>query len=88
MQALAKRLGDARLDGSVRFVIEDEGVVRIDESGVSADASDADCTITADAETFRAMLDGDLNPTSAFMSGRLKIDGPMGLAMQLGSALS
>ncbi len=88
VQALAKRLGDARLDGSVRFVIEDEGVVRIDESGVSADASDADCTITADAETFRAMLDGDLNPTSAFMSGRLKIDGGMGLAMKVAALLA
>jgi putative sterol carrier protein len=31
---------------------------------------------------------GDLNPTSAFMSGKLKLDGDMGTAMKLGSALS
>ena len=33
------------------------------------------------------MLDGDVNPTTAFMSGRLKVDGDMGLAMKLGSIL-
>ena len=33
------------------------------------------------------MLDGDLDPTAAFMSGRLKVDGDMGLAMKLGSIL-
>ena len=33
------------------------------------------------------MLDGDINPTAAFMSGRLKVDGDMGLAMKLGSIL-
>ena len=46
---------------------------------------DADVTMSADTDTFRAILDGDLNPTSAFMTGRLKIDGDMGAAMRLGA---
>ncbi|MGB0539215.1 MAG: SCP2 sterol-binding domain-containing protein, partial [Paracoccaceae bacterium] len=33
------------------------------------------------------ILAGDLDPASAFMSGRLTVDGDMGVAMQLGSAL-
>ena len=44
--------------------------------------------MTADADTFRAILDGDLNPTAAFMSGKLAIDGDMGAAMKVGAALS
>jgi putative sterol carrier protein len=60
----------------------------IDQSGVRAADEEADVTLTADAEVFKAILDGDLNPTTAFMSGKLSVDGSMGLAMKLGSALS
>jgi putative sterol carrier protein len=87
VKALGERLGDADLDGSVKFVIDGEGAIRIDATGVSADDGDADCTVTADADTFRALLDGEIDPTAAFMSGRLAIDGDMGLAMKLGSLL-
>lgn len=75
-------------DGVAKFVIEGEGAVMIDGDGARAGDDAADVTLTADAETFRAILGGDLNPTSAFMSGRLAIDGDMGAAMRLGSALS
>lgn len=89
VKALNEKLGGGGIDGLVDFVIEDEGVVRIDETGASeaSGGADADCTMTASADTFRAMLDGDLDPTAAFMSGRLKVDGDMGLAMKLGSTL-
>lgn len=88
--ALNKRLSGSGLDGVVRFLIEDEGMVRIDENGAAADDGDAeaDCTLTASAQTFEDLLAGDLNPTTAFMSGKLKVDGNMGLAMKLGSLLS
>ena len=88
VKALNARLGGEGIDGSVKFVIEDEGAVRIDAAGASADDGDADCTLTADAETFQGILDGDLDPTAAFMSGRLTVDGDMGLAMRLGSLLA
>ena len=70
-----------------KFVVPGEGALMIDGSGVRAGDEDADVTLTADVETFKAILSGDLNPTSAFMSGKLAVDGNMGLAMQLGSAL-
>jgi putative sterol carrier protein len=89
VKALNAKLGGAGIDGSVRFVIEDEGAVRIDGDGASPDGGgEADCTLTADAETFRSLLDGELDPTGAFMSGRLTVDGDMGLAMRLGSLLA
>lgn len=75
-------------DGSVKFVIEDEGTIMVDQAGVREGDEAADCTMTADAETFRGILDGDVNPTGAFMSGKLKVDGDMGTAMKLGGALS
>lgn len=87
VKALNERLGGEGLDGSVRFVIEDEGSIRVDESGASAGDGDADCTLTASAETFQDLLSGNLDPTAAFIGGRLAVDGNMGLAMQLASRL-
>ena len=87
VRSLNARLGGEGVDGSVKFVIADEGAVRIDEKGAAADDSDADCTVTSDADTFQSLLAGDLDPTAAFMSGRIRIEGDMGLAMKLGSLL-
>ena len=40
------------------------------------------------AEVLRhQILSGDLNPTAAFMGGKLTVDGDMGTAMKLGSVL-
>ena len=44
--------------------------------------------ISASAETFKAILDGEENPTAAFMTGKLSVDGDMGAAMKLGTLLS
>lgn len=86
---LGAKLGGG-FDGSAKFVIEGEGAVMVDGAGVRAaqDGEDADVTMTADADTFQDILAGNLNPTAAFMSGKLKLDGDMGTAMKLGSALS
>ena len=88
VSALTEKLGGDAFDGSAKFVIEDEGSVLIDGDGVRASDDDADVTMTADAETFQAILEGELNPTAAFMGGRLSVDGDMGLAMKLGAVLA
>ena len=74
-------------DGSAKFVIEGEGSIVIDSDGVRASDDETDVTMTADAETFQSILDGDLNPTAAFMGGRLSVDGDMGMAMKLAAVL-
>lgn len=84
--ALSAKIEDG-FDGSAKFVIEGEGAIMLDADGVRAGDEDADVTLTADAEVFQAMLAGDLNPTAAFMSGKLSVDGDMGQAMKLGAAL-
>ncbi|MCB2110106.1 MAG: SCP2 sterol-binding domain-containing protein [Defluviimonas sp.] len=73
--------------GTAKFVIEGEGSLVIDGAGVHAGDDAADVTLTSDAETFQGILSGDVNPTAAFMQGKLTVDGDMGLAMQLGAAL-
>ena len=39
--------------------------------------------MTIDVEDFKQMVDGQLNGTEAFMSGKLQIDGDLGLALRL-----
>lgn len=75
-------------DGLAKFVIEGEGSIVVDSDGARAGEDDTDVTLTADADTFQAMMSGDLNPTNAFMTGKLTVDGDMGLAMHLGAALA
>ncbi|WP_047984425.1 SCP2 sterol-binding domain-containing protein [Ornithinibacillus californiensis] len=47
-----------------------------------------DCTLVMVKEDFLAMAKGELNGTKAFMSGRLKIKGNMGLALKLQDILA
>ena len=84
----AKMGDDGFQGGTAKFVIEDEGAIMLDESGARAADEVADVTLTADAETFKAILDGEQNATAAFMTGKLKVDGDMGMAMKLSSVLS
>lgn len=88
MDALSRKVGEKRPDQSVRFEFTDLGALRLDGQGVRAcDGTDADCTISASYETFRGIFDGNLSPTVAFMSGRLRISGDMGVAMRVASLL-
>ena len=86
--ALKPKVGEGFDDGTAKFVIEGECAIMIDDKGVREGDEEADVTLTAEAETFQAILEGDLDPTSAFMSGKLSVDGDMGLAMKLGSVLA
>ena len=74
-------------DGSAKFVVTGEGTIMLDGEGARAADEESDVTLTADADTFREIFEGDLAPTSAFMTGRLKIDGDMGQAMKLAQTL-
>ena len=75
-------------DGVAKFVISGEGAIMMDGTGVRAGDDAADVTMTATTEVFQAILAGQMNPTMAFMSGKLSVDGSMGLAMKLGAALA
>jgi len=87
VEALSTKVAGG-IDGTAKFVIEGEGSVFIDGDSVRAADDEADVTLSATAETFQGMMTGDVNPTMAFMSGQLKIDGSMSAAMKLASVLS
>ena len=73
----AKYLFD--IEGAGRWVVDvDNGDVSVREG-----EEDADARIEASEETFVKIVNGDQNPTSAFMTGRLKVRGDMGQAMKL-----
>jgi putative sterol carrier protein len=85
---LNAKLGGAGFDGLAKFVFTGEGAMMLDASGARAGDEDADVTLTASADVFKSILDGDTSPTAAFMTGRLSVDGNMGLAMKLASVLA
>ena len=81
----------AGLKKSVKFDFGGDGVVRIDDSVAPAvvDNVDAptDCTVRVTMADFMDMASGKQNPQMAFMTGKLKVDGDMSVAMQLGTIL-
>ena len=74
--------------GRAKFVLTAEGSIMMDADGARAGDDDAEVTLTATAETFQAIMEGEQNPTAAFMSGQLTVDGDMGTAMKLASVLA
>ena len=70
----------------------DQGVVYIDGNttppNVSNDDKDADCTLKMDFSDFSDLIDRKLDGMTAFMTGKLKIEGDMGVAMKLQSILN
>ena len=83
---------DSGLGATVKFDLGDDGIIFLDgkavPNSVSNDDADAECTITMSMEDFESMLAGDLDPTTAFMMGKLKVDGDMSIAMKLSSVMN
>lgn len=86
-EALREKVAGSGFTGSVRFDMSDDGVLRIEDETVTTQDGDADCTIAASMETFREMFEGGLDPTAAFMTGKIRIEGDMGVAMRLAQIL-
>lgn len=52
------------------------------------DAVDPDVTLSMAAEDLVAISNGSLNPVAAFMQGKVRVSGDMGLAMRMQSLLT
>ena len=90
---MAARLGEnnAYLPGKrVKLDFGEEGVVMLDGVGnaVTEDDGDADTTIKVTWSDWQDMADGKLDGMTAFMQGKLKVEGDMGNAMQLQGVLA
>ena len=77
----------AGMNNSYLFDIEGAGKWKVDVQdgsvSVSEGGEDADAVITTSEETFEKIASGEQNPTSAYMTGKLKVKGDMGAAMKL-----
>ncbi|HEY8103097.1 MAG TPA: SCP2 sterol-binding domain-containing protein [Gaiellaceae bacterium] len=77
----------AGMNNSYLFEIEGAGdwLVSVADGNVSVSegTGEADTTISTSEETMLAVIKGEQNPTTAYMTGKLKIKGDMGAAMKL-----
>jgi putative sterol carrier protein len=77
----------AGMNNSFLFVIEDAGTWKVDVADgtvtVTEGIGDADVTIRTSKETFSSIASAELNPTAAYMTGKLKVEGDMAAALKL-----
>ncbi|MBG6163297.1 putative sterol carrier protein [Labrenzia sp. EL_195] len=84
-EGVREKVASGGIEESVKFDMGGDGVIFLQGSDVSNDDGDADCTIKISAEDLADLLSGELNPTSAFMGGKMQVEGDMSVAMKLGS---
>ena len=90
---MAAKLNEANafLPGKrVKLDFGDEGIVMLDGNAnqVTEEDGDADTTIKVAWADWQAMADGQLDGMTAFMQGKLKVEGDMSNAMQLQGVLA
>ena len=88
LESRVDRSRTAGMNNTYVFDIEGAGqwTVTLDDGNLSVAegaTGDPDCTITSSEQNFERIVAGDLNPTSAYMTGKLKVKGDMGAAMKL-----
>ena len=83
----SKITAGSTIESTVKFDCGEEGAIFVDGETVTTENKDADCTILCDLETLEGLISGEENATSAFMMGKIKVEGDMSVAMQLSSIL-
>jgi putative sterol carrier protein len=79
------------INAKVKLDFTDDGCVFVDATQtppvVSNDDAEADTTLICSMDVFKGIVEGTQDPTMAFMMGKLKVQGSMGIAMKLNSIL-
>jgi putative sterol carrier protein len=87
--SLNERVAKADFPYKVKFDFRDDGKVFINGPAktVTNDDAEADTTIIVKIDDFVKMAQGQMNPMMAFMTGKLKVSGDMGIAAKIGPLL-
>jgi putative sterol carrier protein len=94
LQSLTERVQtlvgtDSGLDATFKF-ITDEGIISVDTKQVpnivTNDDLETECAMEISTKNALDLLSGELNPMMAYMMGKLKIKGDMGVAMKIAQA--
>ena len=86
-EQIKPKVEGAGFDRSVKFDTGADGVIVIDGATISTTDAPADCTIKLSLSDLEDLISGDLSPTTAFMTGKIKIEGDMSVAMALSQIL-
>lgn len=77
----------AQVDHTYAFDIKDVGQWTVDVRAggvkVTEGLGEADITISTSEEVFMRIVSGEQNPTTAYMTGKMKMKGNIGAAMKL-----
>ena len=86
-EGIRRVAGSTDLGGSLKIHLGEQGVIHVRNDAVTRDDDPADCTIYADLDTFNQIYRGALDPTNAYMNGRLQMEGSESVAFRLPALL-
>lgn len=82
---------NSALNATVKFALGSDGVIHVDgksePSAVTNENKPADCTIKVSAADLEQIMTGRLNSNTAFMTGRLRVEGDMAVAVSFGKLM-
>jgi putative sterol carrier protein len=90
-EGFRRRIADRTLGANIKFAFDEGGIIFIDgratPNAVSNDDNAADVTLKMSLVTMNKLYRKEINGMTAFMSGKVKLEGDMMAAMKLDQIL-
>ena len=91
LEEFAELLGpkaEGNIQGTAKIDLTDLGEIILSATGAEISDAEADVTLSASLDVFKAILDGSQNPMMAYMGGKLKLDGSTTRALKISEILT